>query len=359
MGVSFDSLKAAAHGRWREILPRLGIPAECLTNKHRSCPICGGRDRFRFDDKDGRGTFFCNQCGAGDGFKLAALHLNTDFSGAAQAVADAMGLSGHPTPARPCPLVRPVQGGHNGTADDEQAAKANRAKLTERLRHARPIGANGAVSGYLTGRGLQAVTGLHDLLETEADYWLQTADGRPVRIGTFPAMLAAIRDPSGELLGLHTTYLSHNGTGWQKLQAVHPETGEPLPARKIHAVRSGSIKGGGVMLKQPLEGHLIVGEGIESTLAAFELFGRPAGYGLCATLNAGNMARLVLPQGIGKLVIAGDHDAPRPVGQNAAHDLGARAIKQGIDTSLWLPDCKGHDPLDHLNHFKQPERGQP
>lgn len=356
-GTSFDGLKAVARGRWREILPCLGIPAECLTNKHRPCPVCGGRDRFRFDDQDGRGTFICNQCGAGDGFTLAALYLNTDFIGAARAVTNVIGLADHQAAARKA--VHPVQGGHKGAADDGQAAKANQVKLTARLRHARPVGADGAVSGYLTGRGLQAVTGLHDLLETEADYWIQTADGRPVCMGTFPAMLAAIRDPSGELLGLHTTYLSHNGTGWQKLAAVHPETGEPLPARKIHAVCSGSIKGGGVMLKQPQEGRLIVGEGIESTLAAFELFGRPTGYGLCATLNAGNMARLVLPQGISKLVIAGDHDAPRPVGQNAAHDLGARAIKQGIDTSLWLPDCKGHDPLDHLNHFKQPERGQP
>ncbi|NYY79755.1 hypothetical protein DMH17_06695 [Raoultella planticola] len=32
--------------------------------------MCGGADRFRFDDKEGRGTWFCNQCGAGDGLKL-------------------------------------------------------------------------------------------------------------------------------------------------------------------------------------------------------------------------------------------------------------------------------------------------
>ena len=39
-------------------------------NRHQACPVCGGSDRFRFDDKEGRGTWFCNQCGAGDGLKL-------------------------------------------------------------------------------------------------------------------------------------------------------------------------------------------------------------------------------------------------------------------------------------------------
>ena len=36
--------------------PSLGVPAKALTNRHGPCPICGGKDRFRFDDKGGRGT---------------------------------------------------------------------------------------------------------------------------------------------------------------------------------------------------------------------------------------------------------------------------------------------------------------
>ncbi len=30
-----------------------------------------GKTRFRFDDKEGRGTWICNHCGAGDGADLA------------------------------------------------------------------------------------------------------------------------------------------------------------------------------------------------------------------------------------------------------------------------------------------------
>ena len=49
--------------RWLAILPALGVPSHFLRNKHGPCPVCGGKDRFRFDDKDGKGTFFCNGCG--------------------------------------------------------------------------------------------------------------------------------------------------------------------------------------------------------------------------------------------------------------------------------------------------------
>jgi hypothetical protein len=57
----------AASGRWREILEALaGLRAEQLSNRHQPCPACGGRDRYRFDDKDGSGSWFSNQCGGKD-----------------------------------------------------------------------------------------------------------------------------------------------------------------------------------------------------------------------------------------------------------------------------------------------------
>jgi len=65
-----ETISASRH-RWEEILFQLGIDLPGL-NKHGPCPCCGGTDRFRFDDKDGRGTWFCNQCGSGDGLDLVA-----------------------------------------------------------------------------------------------------------------------------------------------------------------------------------------------------------------------------------------------------------------------------------------------
>jgi len=59
--------------RWFDLLVRLGVDPTYLRNKHGPCPGCGGKDRFRFDDKSGRGTFVCGGGGditAGDGFTL-------------------------------------------------------------------------------------------------------------------------------------------------------------------------------------------------------------------------------------------------------------------------------------------------
>jgi len=64
--MSTDTL-AAATGRWAAILGDLaGLRPEQLSNRHQPCPACGGRDRYRFDDRDGNGSWFCNQCGDKD-----------------------------------------------------------------------------------------------------------------------------------------------------------------------------------------------------------------------------------------------------------------------------------------------------
>ncbi len=71
--VGVDRIRQAAHGRWREILSTLGMDEAYLSNRHGPCPFCGGKDRWRWDDRDGNGSGFCNQCDAtGDGFHLAA-----------------------------------------------------------------------------------------------------------------------------------------------------------------------------------------------------------------------------------------------------------------------------------------------
>jgi hypothetical protein len=56
----------AARGRWRDVLGRFGVKVELLSAGHGPCPGCGGRDRFRFDDQDGDGTFICSQGGGGN-----------------------------------------------------------------------------------------------------------------------------------------------------------------------------------------------------------------------------------------------------------------------------------------------------
>ena len=80
-------------GYWPDILSRLGIEIP-KNGKHGPCPACGGRDRFRFDDKEGRGTWICNQCGAGDGLALVAKVTGKSLIKAAELISPLVGLSG-------------------------------------------------------------------------------------------------------------------------------------------------------------------------------------------------------------------------------------------------------------------------
>jgi putative DNA primase/helicase len=92
--ITFVSdVSAAASGHWPHVLGELGINIP-QRGKHGPCPVCGGKDRFRFDDKEGRGTFICNECKAGDGLDLVAKATGKPLKEAAAMVAPLVGLDG-------------------------------------------------------------------------------------------------------------------------------------------------------------------------------------------------------------------------------------------------------------------------
>lgn len=88
------TVRQAAQGRWPHILSALGIVVPDHPKKHGPCPTCGGRDRFRFDDRDEDGTWFCNQCTpkAGDGLALVGQCLGLSFPDTLKAVAGVLWL---------------------------------------------------------------------------------------------------------------------------------------------------------------------------------------------------------------------------------------------------------------------------
>lgn len=97
-------VRRAAQGRWHHILTALAISVPNHPRKHAPCPTCGGKDRFRFDDRDGNGSWFCNRCDpqAGDGFALIMLVRHCSFPEALGFVAEILGI--HPT-ARASPRL--------------------------------------------------------------------------------------------------------------------------------------------------------------------------------------------------------------------------------------------------------------
>ena len=94
-------------GHWPSILGTLaGLTSEQLTDKHQPCPLCGGKDRYRFDDLDGTGSWFCNDCGgkdqtggAGNGMDMLMRRQNWTFKEAAQRIEQHLGIA----PQRPKP----------------------------------------------------------------------------------------------------------------------------------------------------------------------------------------------------------------------------------------------------------------
>ncbi|MCU6422057.1 primase-helicase zinc-binding domain-containing protein [Klebsiella aerogenes] len=139
MNVS-ETVKQAC-GHWPRILPALGV--KVIKNRHQACPVCGGSDRFRFDDKEGRGTWFCNQCGAGDGLKLVEKVFGVSASEAAGKV---NAVTGNLPPVAP----EMIATAKAETEADRKAAAALAVRLMEKTRPA-------TGNAYLTHKGFHAL----------------------------------------------------------------------------------------------------------------------------------------------------------------------------------------------------------
>ncbi|BCP71374.1 primase-helicase zinc-binding domain-containing protein [Enterobacter asburiae] len=125
-----SDVRSRANGYWPSILERLAIP----TNRSEGpCPACGGNTRYRFDNKDNRGTYFCSHCGAGTGLDLVMKVNQCGAREAAELVAEAMAL--------PMPEPKPAREKPQTDIAGKVAALA--------------VKASPGQSAYLTSKGLQ------------------------------------------------------------------------------------------------------------------------------------------------------------------------------------------------------------
>jgi hypothetical protein len=85
-------VRAAAKDGWFATLGKCGVDTSLLTGRHTKCPGCGGKNRFRYDDKEGNGTFLCSQGTgeilSGDGLTLLAHALGITWAEAIQKTGD-------------------------------------------------------------------------------------------------------------------------------------------------------------------------------------------------------------------------------------------------------------------------------
>lgn len=287
-----------AVGRWHGILSALGVRSEFLRSKQGPCPKCGGKDRFRWDNKDGRGTFYCNNCGAGDGFALLMNVKGWDFKEAIREVESVVGS------AKVQP-IRPVK------TDDEC-----RRLMRERWSDCDKITIGDPVARYLRKRGM-------DLAESEYPKSLRFSVNQT-------AMVALMQDPSGKATMVHSTFLTKDGD-----KALR------MPPRLM---MEGTIAKGSAVRLCEYGDTLGIAEGIETALSASKLFGIPC----WAALNEVLMQQWEWPQ-VKRIVVFGDNDK-NYVGQSAAYAL-ARKISLAPAASIvdvMIPETPGEDWNDVL-----------
>jgi phage/plasmid primase-like uncharacterized protein len=174
---------------------------------------------------------------------------------------------------------------------------------------------------YLRGRGLRLGSSV-----------LRFTEQAPHRLGAcLPAMLAPIVDVDGEQTGVHLTYLRPDG-----------RAKADLPKEYQRETR-GALVGGAIWLHGFQGDELILSEGIESGLAAAEIFTQPC----WAAVYAGGLKSVVLPHYVTRVIIAADNDASG-VGLRNALAAHARLVSEGRSVRIRCPSTVGDDFNDAL-----------
>ena len=293
-------LVSDARGRWPGILQALGIDAKYLKNEHGPCPICGGKDRFRFDDKDGDGTFYCSKCGCGDGLYLLRKFHGWDFPRTKKEVAAIVGTV-------PASAIKP-----------ERTDEEKRSYMRTLFKGSRPVVQGDPVWLYLERRCGDPSGVLEDIR-------YHPALKHSVEGSTHPAMLAFMGWDEGtkRFSGIHRTYLTMDG---------HKALVDPA---KMSYGDMGAIRLG------PAAERMGIAEGIETAICASHRFRIPVWSGICAN----GLAAWTPPEGCKSVVVCADNDE-NGTGYDAALDLGKRLHRLGITWEVQMPDAVGTDWAD-------------
>jgi putative DNA primase/helicase len=280
-----ENIKLRSLGRWKGILLDLGFPMKALSGRHSPCPICdGGEDRFRFDNLEGKGSFFCSKCGAGQGVQLVMLWKRLDYLGAVRLIETVIGNTKVELP--------------KSRMNDRDA----REKMTALWLRGEPLDGRDLASRYLRSRGLEFAAYPASLRFVEELPYFEI--GSTVS-RTMPAMLAKIAAHDGTSALLHRTYLAEPG-----VKADVPA------ARKVMA---GMFPEGGAVRLSPAEETMGIAEGIETARSCEMIHDIP----VWATTTAGALVKWIPPEICKRVVIFGDLD-PSFTGQQAAYALAYR-----------------------------------
>jgi putative DNA primase/helicase len=251
-------------------------------------------------DKDGSG-YYCNQCGPGDTISLIQKTLGYSFTEAVHRIRE---LSGNIE-------INPTK----------EKNTDNRKILNGLWKKSTPLTGSDPVSKYLHKRGL--VLSPMNVKFCKLCYESDTKS-------EMPAMIAKVVDYTGKPVTLHRTYLGERG-----------KADIPSPKKTMPGVQK--MDGCAVRLFKPKDGAIGIAEGIETAIAATQLFSIPT----WSALNSVVLEKFRPPKGIKQVYIFGDNDA-NFTGQKATYTLANKLCNQDLIVHVDIPDISGNDWADVL-----------
>jgi putative DNA primase/helicase len=245
--------------------------------------MCGGKDRFRFDDREGKGTWICSKCGSGDGAELVKRIKGVEFKEAARMIEGAAGKAG----------VRQSWAPKSATRDE----------LNMLWKRARSITSTSVVGRYL----------MH-------------------RCGSIPNS-NVLRENGNEMLAIVSGHNTDERNG-VTLHRTMIGFGNEVQWRRL---MPGRLPDNVAIRLAPAVQCMGIAEGIETALSASALFEVP----VWAALSAPLLKKWRPPAGITKVIIFGDNDS-NFTGQEAAYSL-ARSLAGDVEVEVKIPSIPGWD----------------
>jgi len=215
-------------------------------------------------------------------------------------------------------------------AEAERRRADDRHKEAQRLQSAHALFAAGVSCEGTPAQGYLEARGIHGLRFAKMRHTLRYHPGAlhtPSGLH-LPAMLAQIRGPKGEALGVHRTFLRPDGSG----------KADVIPAKMM----LGPAAGGAVRFGP--DGRVIaLAEGIETSLSV----SRASRLTVWATLSTSGLKGVMLPPlpMAEVVIICADHDE---AGLAAAEATAAQLEQQGRAVSIIAPRAAGADFNDVL-----------
>lgn len=354
-------LHPQAEGRWLEIFRYCcpGVFDEAIDNigQHVTCPFHGGENDFRFLKKSRKGgntpqtgVAMCT-CGPmkgayPDGFAVLHRAMGGRFIDVLKEVDEYLNGPRNQESPRPAKVVVPQV---KVTSLEDAAAENARimAKVTGLWNSGKTF--DREITPYYLERGIdpRILEGLQDVrMLASLPYWT-TVKKQLTKLGSYPALLGAMRDHQGNLVAVHRTWLSED----RKAKAPVPK------AKKLSETPDAT--GAAIRLFEA-EGSDILGltEGVETGLGVRQLtaghyFPDLGPIPVWATYSAGNISNFEVPEillpTLRKIIVFADND------ENGTSYAAALTFKErmaiehpDIEVEIRMPDLVGWDWLDVL-----------